>query len=145
MTNSKIITGTAALVALVAVGGLAGVSFAYQGDPDVKGPEYSEERHDSMEEAFENKDYNTWRELMDSRGRVTDVITEENFEKFAEIHNLVQEGRLEEAKQLREELGLGQGLKRGGMEKGNCGLRETRGMGNKGSGCGGCPLSSSLE
>ncbi len=33
---------------------------AYRGDPNVKGPNYSQERHEAMEKAFEKKDYEAW-------------------------------------------------------------------------------------
>jgi hypothetical protein len=117
--NKKIIIlGTAGLV-------LAGFllssekALAYRGDPSVQGPNYTEERHDAMTQAFENTDYNAWKELMQGKGRVTQVINEQNFARFAEAHKLALEGRIEEAQVIREELGLGlqngsgQGMGRG--------------------------------
>jgi len=80
---------------------------AYKGDPGVKGPNYSQERHEEMTRAFENKDYNAWKELMNGKGRVTQVINAENFARFVEAHNLALEGKTDEAKQIRTELGLG--------------------------------------
>lgn len=80
---------------------------AYRGDPTVKGPNYSEERHEAMQEAFANNDYNAWKEQMAGRGRVTQVITEQNFAKFAEMHQLMLQGKTDEANQIRTELGLG--------------------------------------
>jgi hypothetical protein len=44
---------------------------------------------------------------MQGKGRVTEVINESNFAKFAEAHKLAQEGNLEEANKIRQELGLG--------------------------------------
>lgn len=84
--------------------------FAYQGDPAIQGPNYSEERHNSMVEAFKNKDYEAWKDIMSERGRsrVVEVITEENFETFVQMHNLMIEGDTEKAQELRQELGLGQ-------------------------------------
>lgn len=79
---------------------------AYQGDPNVKGPNYTEERHEAMQEAFANKDYNLWKELMTGRGRVTQVINEQNFAKFTEMHQLRLDGKTSEADQIRTELGL---------------------------------------
>lgn len=96
---------------------------AYRGDPNVKGPNYTEERHEAMQEAFANKDYNAWKELMTSRGRVTQVINEQNFAKFAEMQQLRLEGK--DVTELQKELGLnqhngsgrGQGIGYGRMER----------------------------
>lgn len=44
---------------------------------------------------------------MQGRGRVSEVINEGNFARFAEMHQLRLEGRNEEADQIRTELGLG--------------------------------------
>lgn len=80
---------------------------AYRGDPSVGGPNCTPERHEAMERAFENNDYNAWKNLMQNRGRVTQIINEGNFARFAEAHELAEQGRLEEARQIRQELGLG--------------------------------------
>lgn len=92
----------------------AGVS-AYRGDASKTGPNYSPERHEQMEKAFENNDYNAWKSLMTGKGRVTSVVNEGNFNRFAEAHRLMEEGKIAEANQIRQELGLGQG---GGQGKG---------------------------
>jgi hypothetical protein len=92
------------------LGGLvlsSGKALAYRGDPTVQGPYYTEERHEEMTKAFENNDFNTWKEQMGGRGRVSQVINEENFSRFAEAHRLALEGKTEEAAKIREELGLG--------------------------------------
>ncbi len=97
----------------------ASTAMAYRGDPAVKGPNYSAERHTAMTKAFEAKDYTTWKKLMENRGRVTQVVTEANFSKFTEAHNLALQGKMIEAQKIRQELGLGlqNGSKgnRGGM------------------------------
>lgn len=85
----------------------AGTALAYRGDPTVTGPNYSTERHAAMLKAFENKDYTAWKNLMQNRGRVTQVITEANFAKFVEAHNLTLQGKTAEAQKIRQELGLG--------------------------------------
>lgn len=82
---------------------------AYRGDPAVQGPNYSPERHVAMEEAFESRDYEAWKLLMSGRGRVTQVVTQDNFETFARAHELAEEGKIDEAAALRQELGLGHG------------------------------------
>lgn len=100
--------GVAAL-ALSGVAVFAGNALAYRGDPSVHGPLYSAERHDAMEQAFEHKDYDAWAKLMKDRGqvRVTQVVNKDNFSKFAEAHDLAGQGKTAEAKQIRQELGLG--------------------------------------
>jgi len=107
MKKSTLILGALALV----LGGIVVISadnvYAYRGDTETIGPYYSTERHAEMTEAFENLDYNAWKNLMQDKGRVTQVITEENFAQFAEVHQLTLENRGAEAKKLRQELGLG--------------------------------------
>jgi len=118
VNKNLIILGTAGLV----LGGLSlftGKALAYRGDPSVQGPNYSVERHDAMNKAFEGNDYNAWKELTRGKGKVTQVITEQNFARFAEARKLALEGKTDEAKKIREELGLGlqngsgQGMGRG--------------------------------
>jgi hypothetical protein len=123
MTKKSMILGATALIlaGLVTSPKLVG---AYQGDPNLQGPNCTPERHEAMERAFDNKDYDSWKNLMSGKGRVSQVITEENFARFAEAHQLVKEGKSEEAKQIRQELGLGLG--------GRNGLND--GQGNKGQG-----------
>ncbi len=97
-------------------------SLAYKGDPAVKGPNYSTERHTAMLKAFENKDYTAWKNLMQNRGRATQVVTEANFAKFVQAHNLELQGKTVEAQKIRQELGLGlqngSGRNAGGMGMG---------------------------
>lgn len=81
---------------------------AYKGDPEAQGPNCTEERKEAMTEAFENNDYEAWSQLMQGKGRVTEVVNDGNFEKFAEMHRLRIEGQTNEANKIRAELGLGQ-------------------------------------
>jgi len=118
---NKTLLGLGALALLIggAVSVLPGVASAYQGDPNVKGPNYTDERHSAMESAFEKGDYDAWKNLMQGRGRVTQVVTKDNFAKFAQIHELMENGKTAEAQKIRQELGLGlrngmgQGMGRG--------------------------------
>jgi hypothetical protein len=80
---------------------------AYRGDPSVKGPNYTAERHAAIEKAFENNDYTAWKNLMQNRGRVSQVINQSNFAKFAQAHELAEQGKIAEANKIRQELGLG--------------------------------------
>lgn len=123
MNNTKkTILGLGALV--IILGGaisFANSSQAFRGDPNVKGPNYSAERHDAMQKAFENNDYAAWKNLMAGRGRALQVINEDNFQKFAQAHKLALEGKTEEAQKIRTELGLGLGKGTGaGRGMGNC-------------------------
>lgn len=98
-------------VSIITIAGFLGLALfnsvsAYQGDYTKKGPNYTEERHEAMEKAFENKDYTAWKSLMQNKGRVVEVINENNFSKFAEAHNLAEQGKYEEANKIRQELGL---------------------------------------
>ncbi|MEA3355617.1 MAG: hypothetical protein U9Q63_04015 [Patescibacteria group bacterium] len=107
------LTGAGLVLAVSAVN-------AYKGDPNVFGPNHTEERHQIMTQAFENGDYNSWKEQMKGKGRVAQVVNEGNFARFAEAHKLAKEGKMDEAKQIRQELSLG--LKNGsgqGQHKGN--------------------------
>ena len=120
MTNKKITIGAAALVAIIASAGFAMSTFAYQGDPNAKGPNYNEERHEAMLNAFENKDYNAWKEARGDfgKGRIMDQVNEDNFSKFVEMRELRLAGDIDGADALREDLGLGQGMMRHGHGKG---------------------------
>jgi len=95
---------------------------AYRGDPSVKGPDYTEERHQEMKQAFRNNNYEAWKNLMQGKGRVAQLVDEDNFARFAEAHRLAEEGNPDGAKQIRQELGLG--------------LRNGSGRGNGGNGMG---------
>lgn len=121
----KTTLGLGALALTLGVIGLsAGSVMAYQGEPAVKGPNYSVERHEAMEKAFKNKDYDAWKNLMQGRGRVSQIVNKDNFSKFAEAHELMEQGRTAEAQKIRQELGLGlnngsgKGMGGAGMHRG---------------------------
>jgi hypothetical protein len=129
-TNKTILgIGIMALV-LGASGLIASNTEAYRGDPSVKGPDCSEERHTDMLKAFETKDYTAWKNLMEGKGRVTEVVNKDNFARFAEAHRVAQTGDIEGAKKIRQELGLGLGQGRG---KNNPNENIERGLGRKNS------------
>lgn len=117
MKKSTLRLGALALT-LGVMGVSAGTTLAYQGDLSVQGPNYSEERHEAMEDAFENNDYDAWVNLMQGKGRVTQIINEDNFAEFAEAHELMEQGKTAEAEEIRQELGLGQkdGSMKGSMK-----------------------------
>jgi hypothetical protein len=116
----KTTLGLGALALVLGVTAIsAGSALAYRGDPTTKGPNYSVERHTAMLKAFENKDYTAWKNLMQNRGMASKIITEANFAKFVEAHNLALQGKTSEAQKIRQELGLGlqngSGRNAGGM------------------------------
>jgi Spy/CpxP family protein refolding chaperone len=108
-SNYKIITTAAALTAVIAIAGIAASTYAYRGDfEEGRIIGLNPEKNLAIAEAFENKDYNAWLEAVgeESRNRAKNKINEEDFIKLAEMHNLIKEGKFEEAKEIREELGL---------------------------------------
>jgi len=121
MKTNKYVIGTAA-VALLLTGGAMTVS-AYQGDYTEKGSNCTTDRHAEMTEAFENLDYQTWADLMTDKGRVTEVVTNDNFAKFVEAHELAQDGNYDAANEIRTELGLrtSNGERMGAGHKGGSG------------------------
>lgn len=119
MTKQSMLLGLASL-ALVGVIVAPQAILAYKGDPSVQGPNYTVARHEAMEKAFETGDYNSWKVLMNGQGRVSQVINAQNFSKFAEAHELADQGKIAEAKAIRTELGLGNGSGRG--QGAGCGM-----------------------
>ena len=138
----SLIKNTKSLIMMVlGVLAIAGVVFAYRGDYTTQGPNYSEERHEIMDKAFEQNDYATWVQEMQSanpNSRVLQIVNEDNFHLFAQAHTAAQEGDYELAQQLRSELGLnnGNGPRDGtGYKSGNQGhqkgMRYSQGSGQK--------------
>ncbi len=113
------------MFSVIGLAGLAGLgvavyaagAYAFQGNGSQYGPNYTPERHEQMTRAFENNDYNSWKSLMSGRG-AANKITEQNFARFAEMHKLRLEGKIEDANKIRAELGLGQGNSQGRGMKG---------------------------
>ncbi len=118
----KILTTITVLTLAVVLGqGLITSVQAYRGDATKTGPNCTKERHEAMEKALETKNYAEWKKLMENRP-IVNRITEANFSKFAQVHQLMEEGKVEEANKIRAELNLGQGLKNGqgeGQKTGN--------------------------
>ena len=108
--KNKTILGVGIMALVLGASGLLVSNIeAYRGDPNVKGPDCSEERHTDMLKAFETKDYTAWKDLMEGKGRVTEVVNKDNFARFAEAHKVAQGGDIEGAKKIRQEIGLGLG------------------------------------
>ncbi len=106
MKNKKNLIGLSVFALLAAVMTVTSVASAYQGDYTKQGPNTSPERHEAMQAALTNTDYQAWQELMNDRGRVKKVINEKNFLQFSEAWRLAKEGKYDEADAIRQELGL---------------------------------------
>lgn len=104
--NKKIITVGVATLILAAA---ASTAFAYQGDTTKRGPNYTPERHTAMTAAITSGNYDAWKQLHVTGGRMSTVITKDNFPKFVEMWKLEQAGKSTEAAVLRQQLGLGMG------------------------------------
>lgn len=68
-------------------------------------------RHDELEKVLEENDFEAWSDFIAEsedwgRGRIGEVVTEENFPLFVEMHEAIEAGDAVRAKELREELGL---------------------------------------
>jgi hypothetical protein len=86
------------------------------------------------QQALEAEDYAAWVQAIESRPRITDLVTEENFPKYAEMQKARQSGDFETAQALAEELGLNQF----GFGKGPMGRPHPMGKRMKGFGQGPC-------
>ena len=81
-----------------------------------KGGQFSENRQ-AVYEAMESGDYTAWKEAMGDRpGGAT--LTEEDFQKLSQAHQLKKDGDVEGAEIIMEELGLGMGKGNGGNGQG---------------------------
>ena len=106
--KTQIVLGMAALaLGLVAVKSFSPV-FAYRGDATVKGPNYTEERHNINVSAFEKGDYKSWVANMAGRG-ATRFVTESNFKEFASAQLASQKGDNTLLNAFRTKYGMGQG------------------------------------
>lgn len=106
--NTKIVLGMAALaLGLVAVKSFTPV-IAYRGDATVKGPNYTEERHNINVAAFQKGDYDAWAANMAGRG-ATRFVNKSNFSEFAKAQVASQKGDNTLINAFRAKYGMGQG------------------------------------
>jgi len=84
---------------------LGTVASAYQGDGNQEGRQFNPEHKAAMQKMLESGDYAAFQELVGDH-KMGEVIAEENFDKFVEMHNLMKDGDKEGAKAIAEELGL---------------------------------------
>ncbi|KKT39758.1 hypothetical protein A3K29_01300 [Candidatus Collierbacteria bacterium RIFOXYB2_FULL_46_14] len=104
--NKNIIIGSSLVLTLLAGGVYASRALAYRGNPAIQGPNYSAERHEAMEKAFETNNYEAWKTQIGGRGRVSEIVNKDNFAEFAKAHQLAEAGRLDESNAIRTNLGL---------------------------------------
>ena len=106
--KTQVVLGIAALaLGLVAVKSFTPV-LAYRGDPTVRGPNYTEERHTTNIAAFQNGDYKAWTANMTGRG-ATRFVNESNFKEFAAAQLAAQKGDGTLLDAFRAKYGMGQG------------------------------------
>lgn len=107
MTSKKKILIPVLVVAVAAAAG-AGVTTVYaNGHGFGEGPMFGGgegRNHDEMMTAMESGDYDTWKSLVVAKA--DEFASEENFNNLKQIHDLMKEGKTEEAKQLREDLDM---------------------------------------
>lgn len=79
-----------------------------------------QQKHEELNVIIEEEDFDAWAELMASQGKDEEFITEENFAKYIEMHQLIEEGKekFEQAREIAEELGI---EKTGQHKKGSIG------------------------
>ncbi len=89
----------------IAVLAIAAPALAYQGNPDIQGPNYTPARHEAMERVFATKDYQGWLKLMEGKAwRLKEVVnSQEKFVAFSQAH----ESGVEAMAQFRTENNLG--------------------------------------
>ena len=126
----KKMIGASVLVVMLLVGFVS----AYQGDPTTVGPNFDPKIHEQVEAAIGASDYDAWISIrtandLPMNGKIFQVINEDNFDVFAEMHEAREADDIERADELRAELGLGQGR----MNRDASGQRK---MGRDGSGQG---------
>jgi hypothetical protein len=122
--KKKILIGSSVLVVLL----VAGMAFASGIDQDSQstGPRVAPEIHEQIVEALETGDYALWLQVHEDndlpvRPEIAEVINEENFDSFAELHEAMRSGDRETAKAIADELGLEKPLRKGlrrGMREG---------------------------
>jgi Spy/CpxP family protein refolding chaperone len=125
MNNTKVLD--AKVMTFSTVAAILGATFAIAMSTSAAAPEYpanvgglrgecTAEHHEEIEQALENGDYASWKELRGDRGRISQVVTEQNFSTFVAMHEAMEAGDTAKANELRAELGLpehGKGMMRG--------------------------------
>jgi len=82
---------------------LTGGSFAFAAD--TSRPYFNPVTREAVKEALKTGNFDVWRTLTEGR-RIGELVTEDNFEKFAEAFRLREEGDEEEARAILKEIGV---------------------------------------
>ncbi len=123
------------LVAILLAGstvlGTAGSVSAFRGEGEMRNFQMDSEVRESIMQAMEDRDYATWVQIHEDAGLQGPFseITEEKFNKLVEMHEAHQNGDMETAKEIAEELGMQKEMcgKRGGQNQ-ERGVREGFGL-----------------
>ena len=140
-----------AVLGLILSAGIMGASAAYQGTNDNSAnnmrpdnaPAFNQERRAEMDThraevqtAIENNDYETWKSLMEEskfNDKILEVINADNFSRYVEMHQAMQNKDFDTAQAISEELGLpdfrGPGPRGGHFGKGNFSFKDNNGDG----------------
>jgi len=105
--SKKIILGSAVGVLIVPALMLS-ASYASADDKQTWKQQWQEkmEFRSEIKKAVESGDYNAWKELTQDR-KIAEVIeNEDDFGQLQQMHELRQDGQIDEANQIREQLGL---------------------------------------
>jgi hypothetical protein len=79
--------------------------------------EEMEQKHSAVREALEKRDYQAWQKAAGTSCPMAEKVNQENFDKFAEAHGYIYQGR-----DMLTEMGIEKGGKMGKMGgKGMCG------------------------
>ncbi len=119
--NKNLLLGILAIF-VISIASLGAV-LAYRGNADVQGSNYDADVHEQLEAAMDAGDYDAWIQIREDndlpmRGRMFQVITEDNFGKYVELHEANLAGDTEKADAIKAELGLGQGMQKHGTSQG---------------------------
>jgi hypothetical protein len=100
-------------VAMIAMFVLSAGVFAYQGyngQQNFQNIDITEDVKNQIHDALNTRDYDAWVQLREETnaplGRVSEIVTEENFDKFAEMHEAKLSGDFEKVWELKEEFGI---------------------------------------
>jgi hypothetical protein len=113
MKTSHILT-TLAVVAVLAIANVAAAATQGEGREQGKGQQIGQQKGqmEEVRQAVENNDYATWVELTTGKPRAEDMlgkITADNFYLLNEMHQARQDGELEKAKEIADQLGIEEG------------------------------------
>lgn len=76
--------------------------------------------HDAIEQAIENNDYDSWVAALEDLPfgqNMIDIVSEDEFSDYVEMHNLAKEGDFESAQEIAKEIGLDSSMSEGFEER----------------------------